>query len=126
MKNIYIIWLLLLLVACVHPYPKEAHILGKIINDELILANICDPKSECKHIKVTGQPGEAILNIYDAGKINNHILTNIIEACLNQYELYNKKVSIELNVFSETHESVRGLFSGAEPFLKISLNAKLG
>ncbi|WP_147411098.1 hypothetical protein [Pseudomonas cavernicola] len=122
MKAFYLL-LPLLLAGCVYSYPEEAHDIGGKLIDELVVSGLCEEKKECAYLKVAGKPGDAIINIYEANKIDNNTLSKLISICLNQYGQYGKKVDIQINAYRETHEQARSLFSQAKPYIQVRLRA---
>ena len=123
-RNIVILTFIMSFTGCVYPYPEEAHEIADQIVRNLVAAGYCEERKECNYVKVSGKPGYAIVNIYDAKNLKDKEILMVFNVSQSIYKEYEKALYIRVSVYEQIHEKVRKLFSGLEPHIEFTFESR--
>lgn len=110
-----------------YPYPDVADRLVKDVVSTLVDHELCADIHECRKKGFAfrgGTPGHAVVSIFDIERMNDLVIRDIMQLCINAYYIQNMKITIELKAFAEKREEVVKLLSSSKPAVHLILSGE--
>ena len=110
-------------------YPEDARALTLKIEDTLISEGVCKARNNCGGKEFVffrgGAPHEIYISVFRSNDLKPSIISEIIELCAEAYYHHDKKMTVNLKIYTETIKERNAWFSGVRPFINLKMKGLL-